>query len=83
MMKEWARKWKNKWNEKLLMRLNPRCLERRGAANPDLKRDTIPELGVGGGGGGRNRKSPFTHLGTHSGNNQLIIMWGAEIKGSV
>ena len=43
----------------------------------NLKRDTIPELG------GRNRKSPFTHLRTHSGDNQLIIIWGAEITGSV
>ena len=24
----------------------------------------------------------FTHLRTHSGNNQLIIIWGAEITGS-
>ena len=37
-----------------------------------LKRDTIPELGGGGGEG--NRKSPFTLLRTHSGNNQLIII---------
>ena len=28
--------------------------------------------------GGRNRKSPFTHLRTHSENNQLIIIWMAS-----
>ena len=43
----------------------------------NLKRDTIPELG------GHNRKSHFTHLRTHSGNNQLIIIRAAEITGSV
>ena len=42
-----------------------------------IKGDTIRELG------GRKRKSLSTHLRTHCRNNQSIIIWGAEITGSV
>ena len=33
-----------KWNEKLLMRLNPRCPELRGAANPNQARLSFVRL---------------------------------------